>query len=172
VLRRQVADAAPEREAAHAGRPDDAARRHETLRHRRGVEVEPRRATFRAGDRCVLVHVHAPHAREVDHEAAVENAVPCRVVAPSANGDFELVGAREVEGGRDVGASEATHDHRGPAVDERVEADAGSVVLDVARHDDVTVERAAEFRDALGGAHLGLCQVNPFLTPQAGGQNR
>ena len=53
VLRRQVADASSEREAAYAGRPDDAARRHEALRHRRSVEVQPRRATFGACDPCV-----------------------------------------------------------------------------------------------------------------------
>ncbi len=163
VLRRQVADAASEGEAAHTGRPDDAARRHEALRHRRAVEVEPRRATFRAGEPGVLVHVHAPHAREVDHEAAVENAVPRRVVASSAHGNLELVRAREVEGGRDVGASEATDDHRGPTVDERVEADARSVVLGVPWHQHVALERLAQLFHPRGDARLGLCHGTPFF---------
>ena len=43
-----------------------------------------------------------------------------------------LVGAREAERGRDVGASEAAEDDRGPPVDERVKAGAGTVVLDLA----------------------------------------
>src|SRR6185312_1236177 len=79
----------------------------------------------------------------------------------SADGDFELVGAREVEGGRDVGPSEAAHDDGGPPIDERVEAQTGSVVLDVARHHHVARERTAELVEALRDPRLGLCHLFP-----------
>ena len=60
VLCRQVSDAASEREAADAGRSDDAARRDEPLGDRRRVEVEPRRAAFSTSDAALSVDVHAP----------------------------------------------------------------------------------------------------------------
>jgi hypothetical protein len=51
------------------------------------------------------------------------------VVAAAANGDFELVRAREVERGGHIVSAEAPDDHRGSAIDESVEASAGTVVL-------------------------------------------
>ena len=81
--------------------------------------------------------------REVDDEPAVADAVAGRVVPPSANRHLQLVGAREVERDRDVGRAAAARDHRRPSVDERVEAEARSVVLDLAGYDHVTLERVA-----------------------------
>ena len=103
VLRCQVPEPATEREAADARGADHATRRHEAERLHRRVEVEPGRPAFGAGDPRFAVHLDAAHPREVDHEPAVEDAVPCGVVPAAAHGDLEGVRTREVEGGRDVG---------------------------------------------------------------------
>ena len=142
VLRRQVPDAAAERQPADPRRTHDAARRDEPDGLRRAVEVEPGRAALSACDPPVAVHRDASHAREVDHEPTVEHAVARGVVPSSAHGDIQIVGTCEIERGRDVGGAETPRDQTRPAIDEGVEADARGVVLGVSRDDDGAAERA------------------------------
>jgi hypothetical protein len=97
VLSRKVADPAAERKPADAGGADDAAGCHEAEPLRRRVEVEPGRPAFCSGNLRGAVHINTAHPREVDHEPAVEHAVPCRVVPASAHSDFEPMHTREIE---------------------------------------------------------------------------
>ena len=151
VLRRQMPDAAAEGEAGHAGRADDAARRDEAGGLRGRVEVEPGGAALGACDPRSGVHLDRPHRGEVDHEAAVEDAVPGRVVAAAAHCNLESLCTREVERGRDVAGAEATHDDAGPAVDERVEAPACRVVPGVVGCDDLAAKRQPQVVQARPG---------------------
>ena len=65
----EPADAAAEREPADAGVGDEAARRRETERLRRRVDVAPGRAALDPGPPPFGVHPHAAHRRQVDHHA-------------------------------------------------------------------------------------------------------
>jgi hypothetical protein len=147
VLGGQVADAAAEREPADAGGADDASRRDEAERLRRRVEVEPRRAAVGAGEPRIRVHLDRPHLRKVDHEPAVADAMPRRVVPASAHGHLELVRPGEVERGDYVGAAQALRDDRRPPVDERVVRAPRRVVLGIGRSENRAGERPPEVVD-------------------------
>ena len=147
VLRRQVADAPAQRQAADTRRPDDPSGRDEAVGLRRRVEVEPGRAAARARDPRLGVDLDRAHLREVDHEPVVENAVPGRIVAASTHGDLEPVRLREREGGCDVVGHEAPGDHRGATVDERVEAPACGVEAGVVREDHLAGQRLLQVGD-------------------------
>lgn len=149
VLRGQVADAAAEAQPAHTGGADDAPGSDEAEGLGRRVEVEPRRAAAGAGDPCVAVHFHRAHQGEVDHEPAVTDAVSGGIVPASAHGHLELVRPCEIEGGRDIAGSDATRDHRRPAVDESVEAAACRVVLGIGRADEAAGQRTPQLAQAL-----------------------
>ena len=127
-----------------AGGADDASGRDEAERLRRGVEVEPGRAAFA---RARSARRRRPRPRRISERSITSpsstDAVPGRVVPAAAHRDLELVRAREVERGRDVARAAAARDHRGPAVDERVEADAGRVVPGVAGDDAAPASDAA-----------------------------
>jgi hypothetical protein len=131
VLGGQVADASAKRQPADTGRPDHAARSDEPERLRRSVDVEPSRPALGAGDPRLGLDLDAAHAGEVDDQAVVEDAVACWVVPAAADGDLEVMRTCEVEGGSDVGCAHALGDQRGSSIDERVEADACSVVLGI-----------------------------------------
>ncbi len=90
-----------------------------------------------------------PHLREIDHEAAVENAVAGGVVSSAAHRDLQLVGAREVERGRDVGRPETARDDGRTPVDERVEAAPRGVVTLVLGRDHRARKRLAELAHGL-----------------------
>jgi hypothetical protein len=171
VLRGQVADSAAEGETGHTRRAHHATRRDEAEGLGRGVEVEPGRAALRPGDPCLAVHFDAAHQREVDHEPAVEHAVTGRIVATAPHGHLEAVRPGVVEGCRHVGGAEAADDHRRPAVDERVEAAARSVIAGVAGPDDGPSHHSAQLAQALDSraARLGLFAHRiAFLTQHRG----
>ncbi len=148
VLRRQVPDAAAEREPPDPGRADDASGRDEAERLGRRVEVEPGRAALRTGDSRLAVHVDGAHGREIDHEPAVDDAVPRRIVPASPNGNFQVVRAREIECGRDITRTGAARDHRRAPIDECVEAASSRVVLGILGADDGAGQRAPQLVDA------------------------
>src|SRR5205823_8040350 len=104
------------RQPAYARRAHDPARGHQTVRLGRGVEVEPGRASGRPRKTSVAVHLDLPHKRQVDHEAAVADAVPSRIVSTPAHGHLELVRPCEAERGRDVLRTETAVDHTRPAI--------------------------------------------------------
>ena len=97
-----VRDAAAEREARDAGLGHDAAGRGEPERRGHAIDVGPGRAAL---------HVHGAArstrtsriAREVDHEAAVDQRGAGDVVPAAANRERQLVLDGEADGGRDVG---------------------------------------------------------------------
>ena len=70
------------------------------------------------------------------------------VVPTSTDGDFKLMDARKVEGGRDIIGAQASRNHRGPAVDEGVETAARRVVFSVARIDNRAGERPPQLVQA------------------------
>ena len=76
VLAHQPADAAAEREAADAGRGDEAAGRREAVRLRLVVDVGPDRAAADVGDAGRDVDAHLAHRREVDDHAVVAGREP------------------------------------------------------------------------------------------------
>ena len=135
VLGREVADAAAEREPRHPSRADDATGRDEAEGLRRGVEVQPGRASLDAGDPRVAVDVDPSHEREVDHEPAVADAVSGRIVSTPAHGDLESLGLGEVEGRRHITGVEAPRDRRWAPIDQGVETPARLLVAGIRRPD-------------------------------------
>ena len=167
VLRGQVADSAAERETGHTRRTHHATRSDEAEGLRRRVEVEPGGAAFGPGGPGLAIHVDATHQREVDHEPAVEHAVPGRVVAAAPHRDLEPVRPRVVEGGGHVAGAEAPDDHRRPAIDEGVEAAARPVVAGIAGADHRPGHLSAQLAKALdrGADRLDLfAHRTAFLT--------
>ena len=165
VLGRQVADPAPERQAAHTGGADDPPGRHEAGRLRCPVEVEPGRPSFGPGDPPVGVHLDATHSRQIDHESVIDHAVPRRVVPAAADRDLQPLCPCEIEGGGNVAWAPAEHDRGGPAVDRGVVADAGGVIAGVARADRLPGERAVQLGKTVSGAH----RLEKITTTERGG---
>ena len=116
---RQVPDAASEREAGDPGRRDDAPRRRQAERIRRGVEVAPRRPALGPSRRGRGIHPDAAHSGEVDHDpvtcAEARNAVPS-----PADRQVEPVLASQVHGSHHVADVGGSDDHDGSPVDHGV----------------------------------------------------
>jgi hypothetical protein len=117
-----MADSSAEGQPGDPGRADDAAGRDEPEALGRRVEIEPRRTAIGAGGPGVAVDVDAAHQREIDHQAAVADAVSGGVVPTSAYGDLQRVRAGEVKGPRHIAGIQTAHDHGRPAVHQGVEA--------------------------------------------------
>ena len=149
VLRGQVADTAAERQPAHARGADHTAGCNEAERLGRCVEVEPGSASLGAGDPSVSVDLDRAQLREIDHEPVLDDAMAGRIVPASAHGDVELVLSGERECGCDILGACAAHDHGRPAIDERVEAAARSVVLRIRGHDHRAGQRLPERAERL-----------------------
>jgi hypothetical protein len=105
---REVADATAQREAANAGRRDDAARRREAEGTRRGVVVAPGGAAFRTRPAVRRIDANATHPRQVDHDATVVRPETRDAVAAAANGKVYGVLAREVDRGDHVAVNRGT----------------------------------------------------------------
>ena len=128
----------PPRVSPHdASRADDAAGRDEIEGLRRGVEIEPGCTATRA--RTIGRPASTSTVRKSERSitsAPSDDAMSGRVVPTPTHRDLELVGTGEIKGGCDIAGAGATSDQRGAAVDECVEAPAGSVVADVVGNDD------------------------------------
>jgi hypothetical protein len=122
VLGGEMADSSAEGQPSDPGRANDAAGRDEPKALGRRVEIEPPRAAIDARGPRVAVEVHPAHQRQIDHQAAVADAVSGGVVPTSAYGDLQRVRPGEVKGPRHVAGIETSHDHGRPAVDQGVEA--------------------------------------------------
>ena len=146
---RQVADAAAEREPADAGRRDDAAGRREAVGVRGVVEHAPRGAALGARRLRLGIDLHVRHAGQVDHDRVVGGAEARDAVAAPADGQVELVLAREVHGRDHVVGRRAAHDDARPPVDHRVEDLARLVVARVARRDHLAADALAELDRSL-----------------------
>jgi hypothetical protein len=113
----------------------------------RGVERAPGRAALgrRGGDvRVDGDLVHPPH---VDHEPAVGEARAGDAVPAAADRQLEIALAAEGDRGGDVLGALALCDHRGPAVDHRVEDLPGLVVPAVRPGQHRTAEALAQRLD-------------------------
>ena len=164
---RQVADAAAEREPAHAGRGDDAAGRREAVRVRGVVEHAPRGAALGAGRPGLGIDLNVRHAGQVDDDRVVGGAEAGHAVATAAHGQVELVLARVVHGRDHVVGGRAAHDDARPPVDHRVEDLARLVVACVARRDHLAADALAEPVDRLRAMF-----VLPFAPYVLSGQPR
>ena len=77
---REVTDATSKREARHTGRGDDAARRRETERIGRVVEVPPRRTSSHRCRRRSRVDADIAHRAQIDDDSLVDRAKPRHAV--------------------------------------------------------------------------------------------
>jgi hypothetical protein len=74
------------------------------------VDVAGRAATINTDGAPRRVDAHAPHRREVDHQAVVDAAQAGAVVAPAPDGDEQALVAAEGHRGDDVGGVRAARD--------------------------------------------------------------
>ena len=125
---REVADPAAERQAADAGRRDDAAGGRQPERVRRVVEVTPRRAALHASRLGPRIDLDAPHAGEIDDDTVVDRSEPGHAVTAAAYGKVEPALPCEVDGRHHVAGGLRAHDHGRTLVDHAVEHGAGLVV--------------------------------------------
>ena len=88
--------------------------------------------------------------REVDHDAVVADRAAGDAVTAAADGEGEIVGAGEGDGGGDVMGVAALDDEGRVAVDHRVPDLALGVVAGIGGGDDVAAHVAAEPVDGRG----------------------
>ena len=79
--------AAAECQSGNAGLPDQTAGGCQTKGLRLVIEVPPSDPTLGAGRVACLINPHAPHARQVYHQAAVTNRKTRQAVTAAAEGD-------------------------------------------------------------------------------------
>ena len=91
----EPADAATEGEPGDAGVTDDADRADEPVRLRRDVELAEERPAVRSGGPPLRIDSHAPHPRQVHHEAAVATGMTRAAVAAGSDGELEVLAAGE-----------------------------------------------------------------------------
>ena len=137
VFARQVADSTAQSQAAHAGGRNNSARHGQPERVRRVVHIAPHasaRHLRRLGGR---VHPHAPHARQVDHHAAVATPQARTVVSAAAHRQQDPVFARVVHARHHVCGVGAPDDRRRFLVDHRIVQFSGFIVIRVTRLNEV-----------------------------------
>ena len=132
----QVADPAAEREPTDARVAERSARRREPMPLTGGIEILPERAAAARRGPRLGVDRDTPHQAQVDHEAAVPDAVPRDAVAATPNGDRKICLAGERGGRDDVVDIERSDDQLRPSVDDAVERQACRVVARVGCGDD------------------------------------
>ncbi len=147
----EVAEPAPEGDAADAGRGDDPARQRQAERLRGVVDVAEQRAAEHAGHARGRVDDHPAHGGEVDHHAVVDAAQAGAVVAAAADRDRQPLALRVPDRGHHVRGVGAAGDQRRAAVDHRVVELAALVVVGIARRGDGAAHRELEF----GGGEAG-----------------
>ena len=159
----QVADAAPERQAGHAGGGEEAGRGGHAERHRRMVDVSPGASGVGADGVVLRVDRGAAQQGQVDDQGVVLHAEPRRVMAAAPDGDLDAVLAGEADAGDDVGDVPAARDGRGALVDHAVVDGAGLVIPGVRRPDQVAAQGGGQLIISLGG-QVGRCgsHVVPF----------
>ena len=136
VAPRQVADAAPKRQAAHAGRADDSTRRGKPERVGRMIDVAPLATPFHANGARGRVDADTTHRRKVDYQAVVAGAETAAVVPAAPHGQQQRMLAREVHGCDHVRDIRATRDQPRALRNHRVVDLARIVIGGVARLDE------------------------------------
>ncbi len=113
--------AAAQSETGHSGGRDAAAGRGQAMRLRCLVDVAPGRSPADRGGAGAWIHLYRVHFAHVDHQAALGQACARDAVAAAADRDLEPALAPERDRGRHVVRAGTLGDHRGPALDHRVE---------------------------------------------------
>src|SRR5205807_9630479 len=135
--------AAAEGEAADAGVRHVSGRGGQTVALRLDVERAEQRTTLHPGAAAGRVHLDTAHHGQVDHDPAVRHREAEHAVPAAAHADLQVEIARGTHRGDHVPDAGAPDDHPGTPVDHRVPHGASLVVLRVARHQHVPVERLA-----------------------------
>jgi hypothetical protein len=110
-----------------------------------GVEVQPGGAALGDCDLPLVIDPDVPHAREVDHQAAVDRAVAGGVVASAPDRDLKTMRLPEAERLRHVVRVDAAGNRRRAAIDQQVEAEACPLVFAVAFDQHVARQGITEF---------------------------
>lgn len=140
ALTRQMTEAAAEREAANAGRRDNARGDGQAERVRRVVHVAPQRAAARPHRPPLRVHADVPHRRQINHQTVVAHPESGRVVPASTDGHAQLVVAAEIHRGDDIGHVHTASDQTRSTVDHGVVDFASLVVARIARFDESSAQ--------------------------------
>ena len=164
VLPGEKADAAAEGDPADAdgarvaepGRQSMGAGRIGVL-PRRQPGPRPRGATFD-------VDLDSAHVPEVDHDAAVRDAVPHRTVAAATDCELQAALGGEQDGAGNVGGVGGPDDNGRPPVDVAADHQAGRVVFGAVRRDQPVVKRGAEVWNREGGVGRGHPNILPADT--------
>ena len=162
VPARQVSDPAAEREPAHAGRGDDAARRGQAVLVGGVVERAPGRAALGARGLARRIDLDRLHADEVDHDRVVGGAESGDAVRPPAHRDGEASLAREVHRRHHIVDAGAADDDAWAPVDHGVVHPARVVVRGILGSEDLASHLVAEMR------HRGRRHVVPPHEPWSG----
>jgi hypothetical protein len=142
----EPAAAGAEREARDPRRRHASARRGETVRSRRRVELTPVHAGLRAHRPRVRVDGDLLHRREVEHDPAVAHRVAIDPVAAALDRQRKVRLARQRDARADVRRAAAADDQPRLAVDHPVEELPCVVVARVALLQDVAVETCTDVR--------------------------
>jgi hypothetical protein len=118
---RESPESPTRRQAADARVRHGAHRRHQAVRRGFVVDEPEQRASGRPGAPRLCVHTHGPHAREVNHQAAIAGGHAREAVAPALDRGQQRVFAREQHGTPHVLDARRLHDECRPFVDGGVE---------------------------------------------------
>jgi hypothetical protein len=165
----QPADAAGEREPAHARLRDQPARCGEVEGGGLAVHVAPERAALHPGTPRRRVDPHRAHHREVDHQPALAHRVAGHVVPAAAHRERQAVVAREADAVDHVRRAGAAGDQRRAAVDHAVPDHAGGVVALVAGFEQAAAQAGPQGRDVVRRGSRGAGSVHGCVTPRSGG---
>src|SRR5262249_30774333 len=128
ALADEIADSAAERQPSDADGGRVAETDRETVRGGRLRDPAGREARLCNGDVRVWVDCKRIHLAEIEHEAAVGDAVPGEAMTAAANGQLDVVLAREPHDRGDVRVVDRTYDCSGTTVEALEEHRAGRVV--------------------------------------------
>ncbi len=117
------------------------------------------------------VDAHAGHGRQVDDHAAVAGGEAGKRVPAAADGDEQVLAAREVDRAHDVGDAGAADDQRRPPVVGAVPDRARLVVAVVVGADELAAQALLELAERCLAEHVGdgRCGGHVFWAPLRAG---
>ena len=164
----QMPEPAAERHPADPGGADRAAGGGQAVPLGGEVQLGPGQAAGGPRGPCRGVDRHRLELRQVDHDAAVADAVPHHGVAAAADRDRQVALAGEPDRLLDVVGAGAAGDQRGLPVDRAVPDPAGLGVALLARSQQRAAEAVAQFVQQDGGSWCRSCEQGaPAGVPRA-----